>query len=82
MLCNSTRTAGIERGHGGWTVGRKRRRVEARQGGGSEAREEGGSEADRTKEGRKEGGSEAGRMKEERVDTSNEARHSRRRLPA
>ena len=44
-------------------MGRKRRRVEARQGGGNEAGEEAGSEADRTKEERKEGGSEAGRRK-------------------
>ena len=50
----------MKRGHGGWTVGWKRRRVEASQGGGSEAREKAGSEADRTKEERKEGGSAAG----------------------
>ena len=37
----------MERGDGGSTVGWKRRRVEARQGGGSEAGEEGGSEARR-----------------------------------
>ena len=61
---------------------RWKRRVEARQGGGSEAGEEGESEADRTKEERKEGGIEEGRRKEGRVGPSNEARHSRRRVPA
>ena len=66
----------MERGHGGWTVGRKRKRVEATQGGGREAGEEGGSEADRTKEKRKEGEIEARRRKEERVGPSNQARHS------
>ena len=62
-------------------MGLKRRRVEARQGGGSEAGEE-GSETDSTKEERKEGGSETGRGKEERVGPSNEARYSRRRVPS
>ena len=57
LLCNSTRTAELERGQGGWTVWWKRRRVEARQGGGSEAGEERGSAVDRTKDERKEGGS-------------------------
>ena len=65
LLCNSTRTAGMESGHGEWTVGWKRRRVEARQGGGIEAGEEGWSEADRTKEERKERGSEARQRTEE-----------------
>ena len=67
MLCISTRTAGMERGDGGWTVGWKRRRVEARHGEGSEAGEEEGSEADRTKEGRQEGRKKRGRAEEERV---------------
>ena len=63
-------------------MGWKRRRVEARQGGGSEAGEEGGSEAERPKEERTEGGSEAGRRKEERVGLSNEGRNLPRRVPA
>ena len=58
----------MERGHGGWTVGRNRRRVEARQGR--------RREADKTKEERKEGEIEARRRKEKRVGPSNQARHS------
>ena len=61
LLCNSTPTTGMERGDGRWTVGWKRRRVETKQGRGSEAGAEVGSEADKTKEERKERGSEAGR---------------------
>ena len=58
----------MERGHGGWTAGRNRRRVEARQGR--------RREADKTKEERKEGEIEARRRKEKRVGPSNQARHS------
>ena len=82
LLCNSTRTAGMEGGYGGWTEGWKRRRVEASQGGGSQVGEEGGSEAEKTKEERKERGSEVVRRKEETVGPSKEARHSRRIVPA
>ena len=58
MLCNSTRTSGMERGHGRWTMGWKRKRAEVRQGGGSEVEEEGGSEKEGTK---KRGTAEEGR---------------------
>ena len=57
---------------GGWTGGRKGRRKEAKQNGGSEAggSEAGGGEAERTPE-EKKGGSESGRRKEQRVGPSN-----------